>query len=129
MKDLTHTENISVGRPLLNVTEFIVDGDGNELPPGIVDELYIGGAGVCKGYNNLPEMTAERFIDYNGVRVCKSGDYARWSSTGDVEMKGNIIMIEKNPRNNTGKISSAEIIFDTVKNALRRLANAFFGVE
>lgn len=88
MKDLTHAENISVGRPLLNVTEFIVDGDGNELPPGIVGELYIGGAGVGKGYNNLPDKTAERFIDYNGMRVYKSGDYARWTSSGDVEILG-----------------------------------------
>ena len=88
MKDLTQAENISVGRPLLNVTEFIVDNDGNELPPGIVGELYIGGAGVGKGYNNLPEKTAERFIDYNGLRVYKSGDYARWTSIGDVEILG-----------------------------------------
>ena len=88
MKDLTHAKNISVGRPLLNVVEFIVDGDGNELPPGIVGELYIGGAGVGAGYNNLPEKTAERFIDYDGLRVYKSGDYARWTAEGDVEILG-----------------------------------------
>ncbi|MBO4400577.1 MAG: amino acid adenylation domain-containing protein [Selenomonadaceae bacterium] len=86
MKDLTEAASISVGRPLLNVVEFIVDGDGNELPPGIVGELLIGGAGVGKGYNNLPEKTAERFVEYNGVRVYKSGDYARWTATGDVEI-------------------------------------------
>ena len=88
MKDLTHADTISVGRPLLNVTEFIVDGDGNELPPGIVGELYIGGAGVGKGYNNLPEKTAERFIDFNGIKIYKSGDFARWTSSGDVEILG-----------------------------------------
>lgn len=54
MKDLTEAASITVGRPLLNVVEFIVDGDG-------------------KGYNNLPEMTAARFLEF------KSGDYARWS--------------------------------------------------
>ena len=86
MKDLTEAASISVGRPLLNVTEFIVDGDGNELPPGIVGELLIGGAGVGRGYNNLPEKTAERFVEYNGVRVYKSGDYARWTADGDVEI-------------------------------------------
>ena len=88
MKDLTHSDTISVGRPLLNVTEFIVDNDGNELPPGIVGELYIGGAGVGKGYNNLPKMTAERFIDFNGMKIYKSGDFARWTATGDVEILG-----------------------------------------
>ena len=86
MKDLTEAASISVGRPLLNVTEFIVDGDGNELPPGIVGELLIGGAGVGRGYNNLPEKTAERFVEYNGLRVYKSGDYARWTADGDVEI-------------------------------------------
>lgn len=90
MKDLTCADTISVGRPLLNVTEFIVDSDGNELPPGIVGELYIGGAGVGKGYNNLPEKTAERFIDFNGMKIYKSGDYARWTSSGDVEILGRL---------------------------------------
>ncbi len=90
MKDLTCANTISVGRPLLNVTEFIVDSDGNELPPGIVGELYIGGAGVGKGYNNLQKMTAERFIDFNGMKIYKSGDYARWTSAGDVEILGRL---------------------------------------
>lgn len=87
-KDLTHTDRVSVGKPLLNVTEFVVDKDGNELPAGIVGELYIGGLGVATGYNNLPEMTAERFIDYKGMRIYKSGDYARWTEEGDVEILG-----------------------------------------
>ena len=87
-KELTHTDRISVGRPLLNVTEFVVDRDGNELPAGIVGELYIGGMGVATGYNNLPDMTAERFIDYKGTRIYKSGDYARWTEEGDIEILG-----------------------------------------
>ena len=56
--ELTHAERVTVGRPQLNVTEFIVDSDGNELPQGIVGELYIGGKGVARGYNNLDKMTA-----------------------------------------------------------------------
>jgi len=87
-KDLTHTDLISVGPPLMNYKEFIVDSDGNELPAGVVGELYIGGIGVAKGYNDLPEMTAERFIDYHGVRIYKSGDYARWTEEGDVVILG-----------------------------------------
>lgn len=55
MKDLTCPDIISVGRSLLNITEFIVDSDENELPTGIVGKLYIGGAGVGKDYNNLLE--------------------------------------------------------------------------
>jgi amino acid adenylation domain-containing protein len=91
--ELTNQKTVSVGRPLLNYTEFIVDSDGNELPVGVVGELYIGGIGVAKGYNNLPEQTAERFIEYQGhglapVRVYRSGDYARWRADGQVDILG-----------------------------------------
>ena len=87
-KELTHAPMVTVGKPQLNVKEFIVDQDGNELPVGVVGELYIGGRGVAHGYNNLDEMTRERFIDYHGQRVYRSGDYARWLPDGDVVILG-----------------------------------------
>lgn len=87
-KELTDAEIVTVGRPQLNVTEFIVDSDGNELPVGVVGELYIGGRGVARGYNNLDEMTSERFITYKGIPVYKSGDYAKWLPDGDVMILG-----------------------------------------
>ena len=86
--DLTNEERIHTGRPLPGVIEYIVDNDENELPVGVVGELYIGGMGVAAGYNNLPEMTKERFFEYKGQRVYKSGDYARWTSDGNVEILG-----------------------------------------
>ncbi|MBO4851767.1 MAG: amino acid adenylation domain-containing protein [Prevotella sp.] len=87
-KELTHASIVTVGKPQLNVKEFIVDSDGNELPSGVVGELYIGGRGVARGYNNLDEMTRERFIDYHGERIYKSGDYAKWLPDGDVVILG-----------------------------------------
>ena len=87
-KELTHADIVTVGKPQLNVKEFIVDQDGNELPVGVVGELYIGGRGVAHGYNNLDEMTRERFIDYHGERIYKSGDYAKWLPDGDVVILG-----------------------------------------
>lgn len=87
-KELTHAEAVTIGRPLLNYREYVVDADGNELPPGVVGELYIGGVGVARGYHNLPEMTRERFIRYRGERVYKSGDYARWTPEGEVVILG-----------------------------------------
>ncbi|MCQ2303479.1 MAG: amino acid adenylation domain-containing protein [Bacteroidales bacterium] len=86
--DLTHAEKVTVGRPLLNYEEFIVDQFDNELPVGFVGELLIGGPGVAVGYNNLPEMTAERFVDYQGKRVYRSGDLTRWGTDGQVEIVG-----------------------------------------
>ena len=86
--ELTNGSLITVGKPQLNVKEFIVDADGNELPIGVVGELYIGGKGVARGYNNLNEMTCERFIDYHGERIYKSGDYAKWLPDGNVIILG-----------------------------------------
>jgi len=86
--ELTHATIVTVGRPQLNVKEFIVDSDGNELPAGVVGELYIGGRGVGRGYNNLDQMTRERFINYHGERVYKSGDYAKWLPDGNVLILG-----------------------------------------
>ena len=88
IQELTRAERVTVGHPQLNVKEFVVDSDGNELPVGVVGELYIGGRGVARGYNNLDDMTHERFIDYHGTRVYKSGDYAKWAPDGDVFILG-----------------------------------------
>ena len=62
-KELTNAQVVTVGKPQLNVKEFIVDQDGNELPIGVVGELYIGGRGVARGYNNLDDMTQELFSE------------------------------------------------------------------
>ena len=86
--ELTHAKQVTVGKPQLNVKEFIVDADGNELPVGVVGELYIGGRGVARGYNNLDEMTRERFVEYHGERIYKSGDYAKWLPDGNVVILG-----------------------------------------
>ena len=86
--ELTHAEIVTVGKPQLGVVEFIVDADGNELPVGVVGELYIGGCGVAHGYNNLDEMTRERFVEYHGIRIYKSGDYAKWLPDGNVVILG-----------------------------------------
>ena len=86
--ELTHAELVTVGKPQLNVKEFIVDADGNELPAGVVGELYIGGRGVARGYNNLDEMTRERFVEYHGERIYKSGDYAKWLPDGNIVILG-----------------------------------------
>ena len=80
--DLTKATKVTVGHPLLNYEEFIVDQFDQELPQGFVGELLIGGPGVARGYNNLPEMTAERFVEYKGIRVYRSGDLARWEPDG-----------------------------------------------
>ena len=86
--DLTGEDIITVGKPTPGVTEYVVDTDGNELPVGVVGEIYIGGWGVGLGYNNLDEQTNAKFISFNGERVYKSGDYGRWLRNGYLEIIG-----------------------------------------
>ena len=87
---LNDAEYISVGRPLLNYKEYIVDRFGDLAPYGVIGELFIGGAGVARGYKNLDEMTAEKFIEFNGERVYKSGDYSKWDKNGNVIILGRL---------------------------------------
>lgn len=86
--ELTDKNHITIGKPLLNYVEYIADSDGNLLPPGVTGELYVGGPGVAKGYHGLPEMTADRFIEFDNIRVYKTGDYARWTKEGEVVILG-----------------------------------------
>lgn len=87
-KNLTNADEISIGKPLRNYTEYIVDADNNLLPIGVVGELLIQGYGVALGYNKLPEQTAKAFIEFKGERTYRSGDYAKWTADGDVIILG-----------------------------------------
>ena len=88
--DLTHADAVTVGRPLLNYHEVIVDKFGDPAPFGVIGELYIGGIGVARGYKNLPEKTAEVFVEYGGARMYRSGDYAKWDGDGNVHILGRL---------------------------------------
>ncbi|MBP9997300.1 MAG: amino acid adenylation domain-containing protein [Lachnospiraceae bacterium] len=112
MADLTLADYVSVGKPLLNYKEYIVDNDQNPVPVGIIGELLIGGWGVARGYKNLEEQTNERFIMYNGQRVYKTGDYAKWDNDG------NVIIIGR--KDNQVKLRGLRIELSEVENVLNR---------
>ena len=88
--DLTDADYVTVGRPLLNYHEIIVDKYGDPSPYGVIGELYIGGTGVAKGYKNLPEKTAAAFVEYDNSRMYRSGDYAKWDKNGNVHILGRL---------------------------------------
>lgn len=91
-------ENISgsiIGKPIPDLDIYLLDSDGNLLPPGVTGEIYVGGAGVAQGYLNRPEINAERFIKNPfsadaKARLYRSGDLARWLVNGDLEYLGRI---------------------------------------
>ena len=84
-----YTPPILVGTPIDNTTIYILDKYNNQLPVGVIGEVCIGGLGVTKGYNNRPELTAEKFIQYeNGQIIYKTGDFGRFLTDGNIELFG-----------------------------------------
>ncbi len=88
--DLTDADYVTIGRPLFNYSEFIVDKYGALAPFGVIGELYVGGPGVAVGYRNLPEKTAEAFVEFDGQRMYRTGDYAKFDRDGNVFILGRL---------------------------------------
>ncbi|HYG09428.1 MAG TPA: amino acid adenylation domain-containing protein, partial [Pyrinomonadaceae bacterium] len=77
-----------IGRPLSNVRIELRDKHGQLVPVGVRGEIYVGGAGVARGYRNRPELNAERFVTIEGERFYRTGDLARYRPDGNIEFLG-----------------------------------------
>jgi acyl-coenzyme A synthetase/AMP-(fatty) acid ligase/acyl carrier protein len=85
----------SIGQPIANCKIYILDRYQKSVPIGVAGELWIGGAGLARGYLNRAELTAEKFIpdpfsDECGARLYKTGDLARYLPDGNIEFLGRI---------------------------------------
>ncbi|MCI0471200.1 MAG: amino acid adenylation domain-containing protein, partial [Candidatus Aminicenantes bacterium] len=95
-------EKVRLGRPIDNVSCYILGKNRELMPVGVPGELYIGGAGVTRGYLNNPELTADRFLIHNrsynsykshrsyAEKIYKTGDLAYWLPEGKIEFLGRI---------------------------------------
>ena len=80
-----------IGRPLDNVRLYVLDSKDQPVPVGEVGELYIGGAGLARGYLNRDDLTASAFIEGFGERqerLYKTGDLVRWTEDGYLKYIG-----------------------------------------
>jgi amino acid adenylation domain-containing protein len=87
-------KNVPIGRPVSNSTAYVLNSDGQPVPLGETGELYIGGAGLARGYFHRPDMAAESFVPNpfgeRGSRLYRTGDLVRYSSDGVLEFVGRV---------------------------------------
>jgi amino acid adenylation domain-containing protein len=83
----------AIGRPVANTQIYVLDAQQQPVPIGAAGEIYIGGAGVARGYLGHPQVTAQRFTAdpftaEAGARLYRSGDLGRWRADGMLEYLG-----------------------------------------
>ena len=85
---LLDSSDVSIGKPMLNVYEEVMDEDFNPLPANVIGELCIAGKGVSRAYYNRPDKNAEAFREINGIRFYRTGDFAKGTDDGDYMVFG-----------------------------------------
>ncbi len=93
--ELPFKKEVPIGKPVPNVKVYVLDKYLQPVPIGVSGELYIGGAGVARGYLNREELTAEKFIanpfiNGDNCRLYKTGDRVKFLKDGNIEFLGRL---------------------------------------
>ncbi|WP_217653577.1 non-ribosomal peptide synthetase [Seinonella peptonophila] len=81
----------TIGRPIDNVTIYVLDQKMKQVPIGVPGELYLGGKSLAVGYYRQPDLTRERFIDHPDFgRLYRTGDQVRLRKNGEIEFLGRL---------------------------------------
>ena len=88
-------ESVPIGRGCAGASLYVLDAQATPVPIGVAGELYIGGVGLARGYLDLADLTAERFVadpfgGERGQRLYRTGDLVRYRSDGNLEFLGRI---------------------------------------
>ncbi|WP_343675060.1 MupA/Atu3671 family FMN-dependent luciferase-like monooxygenase [Chitinophaga sp.] len=109
-----HADDIAIGGPVYNTDLLLLNEYGQQVPVGVVGELYIGGAGVAKGYYGNPTLTAQSFVEINGGRYYKTGDLMRLKADHTLEYIGR--------KDNQVKVNGYRIETDEIEGSISQLA-------
>jgi acyl-coenzyme A synthetase/AMP-(fatty) acid ligase/acyl carrier protein len=93
MADIESGLGSVIGKRIPDLQVYILNNSLQPVPVGVPGEVYVGGAGLARGYLNRAEVTAERFLPHpysreEGERLYKTGDLARYLPHGDIEYLG-----------------------------------------
>ncbi len=93
VRDVTHLDTITIGKPIHNTQFYILDDNLQLLPRGVCGEIHIAGDGIGKGYLNNKELTSNRYLRNPFVPdsiMYKTGDLGIWLGNGEILCKGRL---------------------------------------
>lgn len=105
-------DKITIGKPMANIKMVMIDKNRNLLPAGVPGELLIIGNGVGRGYVGKPELTADKFIKFEGMNAYRSGDLAKWNHHGKIEFMGRM--------DNQVKLRGLRVELDEIENVMNQ---------
>ncbi|MDN3695553.1 amino acid adenylation domain-containing protein [Chryseobacterium tructae] len=119
---------LNIGGAIANTTVYVLDAQCRPVPVGAVGELFIGGAGIARGYLNRQELTEDRFMinpfqtaeqkeKAENSRLYRTGDLVRWLPNGELEYRGrNDFQVKiRGHRIELGEIENALLQFEDIR--------------